>query len=110
MGLERPRRNSRPQRRGAAPGSEGTKEGDEIALLLAGQFRAEHQIEELNRIIKRQQPSVVEIRRRILDATERESLDSSVDGFIHTVDHLRLEASDVSSVRRFEDTSDAVKI
>ena len=33
--------------------SEGAKERDQIALLLAGQFRAEHQIKELDRIIER---------------------------------------------------------
>src|SRR6266851_5679975 len=49
--------------------SEGAKERDQIALLLAGQFRAEHQIEELNRIIERQQAPVVHVGRRILDDT-----------------------------------------
>jgi hypothetical protein len=34
--------------------SEGTWERDQIVLLLAGQFRAKHQIEELDRIIERQ--------------------------------------------------------
>ncbi len=43
--------------------SEGAKERDQIALLLAGQFRAEHQIEELNRIIEGQQAPVVHVGR-----------------------------------------------
>src|SRR5882762_9519024 len=71
--------------------SEGAKERDQIALLLAGQFRAEHQIEELNRIIERQQAPVVHVGRRILDAAQREGLDGSVADFIQAVDHLRLE-------------------
>src|SRR5258707_10562190 len=71
--------------------SEGAKERDQIALLLTGQFRAEHQIEELNRIIERQQAPVVQVGRRILDAAQREGLDGSVTDFIQSVDHLRLE-------------------
>ena len=39
--------------------SEGAKERDQIALFLAGQFRAEHQIEELDRIIERQRVNAV---------------------------------------------------
>src|SRR5450759_226370 len=71
--------------------SEGTKERDQIALLLAGQFRSEHQIEELNRIIERQQAPIVHVGWRILDAAQREGLDGSVADFIQAVDHLRLE-------------------
>src|SRR5258706_15910438 len=71
--------------------SEGAKERDQIALLLAGQFRAEHQIEELNRIIERQQAPVVQVGRLILDAAQREGLDGSVAGGIHVVDRHRLE-------------------
>src|SRR5882672_2415829 len=71
--------------------SKGAKERDQIALLLAGQFRAEHQIEELNRVIKRQQAPVVQVGRRILDAAQREGLDGSVADFIQAVDHHRLE-------------------
>src|SRR5258707_3190347 len=71
--------------------SEGAKERDQIALLLTGQFRAEHQIEELNRIIERQQAPVVQVGRLILDAAQREGLDGSVAGGIHVVDRHRLE-------------------
>src|SRR5258708_5898526 len=71
--------------------SEGAKERDQIALLLTGQFRAEHQIEELNRIIERQQTPVVQVGRLILDAAQREGLDGSVAGGIHVVDRHRLE-------------------
>ena len=48
--------------------SERAKELNQIPLLLAGQLGAEHQIEELDRIIERQQAPVVQIGRRILDA------------------------------------------
>src|ERR1700676_3378439 len=71
--------------------SEGAKERDQVALLLAGQFGAEHQIEELNRIIERQQAPVVQVGRRILDAAQREGLDGSVADFIQAVDNLWLE-------------------
>ena len=71
--------------------SEGAKERDQIALLLAGQFRAEHQIKELDRIIERQQAPVVQVGRLILDAAQREGLDGSVAGGIHVVDRHRLE-------------------
>src|SRR6202040_368922 len=71
--------------------SERAKELNQIPLLLAGQLGAEHQIEELDRIIERQQAPVVEIGRRILDAAQREGLDGSVADLIQAVDHLRLE-------------------
>src|SRR5260370_8529780 len=71
--------------------SEREKERNQIPLLLAGQLGTEHQIEELDRIIERQQAPVVQIGRRILDAAQREGLDSSVTDFTHAVDHLRLE-------------------
>jgi hypothetical protein len=71
--------------------SEGAKERDQIALLLAGQFRAEHQIEELDRIIESQQAPIVQVGRLILDAAQREGLDGSVAGGIHVVDRHRLE-------------------
>src|SRR5258708_10568937 len=57
--------------------SEGAKERDQIALLLAGQFRAEHQIKELDRIIERQQAPVVQVGRLILYAPQREVLSTA---------------------------------
>src|ERR1700720_429173 len=71
--------------------SERAKELNQIPLLLAGQLGAEHQIEELDRIIERQQAPVMQIGRRILDAAQREGLDGSVAALTHAVDHLRLE-------------------
>jgi hypothetical protein len=54
--------------------SESAKERDKITLLLVGQFRAEHQIEELNRIIKREQAPIVQIGRGLLDAAQGKAL------------------------------------
>src|SRR5260370_6879457 len=48
--------------------SEGAKERDQIALLLAGQFHADPQIKELDRIIESQQAPIVQVGRLILDA------------------------------------------
>ena len=75
--------------------SEGAKERDQIALLLAGQFRSEHQIEELNRIIECQQAPIVQIGRRIFDAAQREGLDGSVANFIQAVDPSGLKKRSV---------------
>src|ERR1700724_1644418 len=57
--------------------SEGAKERDQIALLLGGQFGAEHQIEELDRIIERQQAPVMQKGRRILDTAQGAALDGA---------------------------------
>jgi len=47
----------------AAHRSERAQELDEVVLLLAGQFRAEHQVEELDRIVECQKAPVVQVRR-----------------------------------------------
>ena len=52
--------------------SERAEELNQIVLLFAGQFGAEHQVKELDRIIERQQAPIMEVRRRILDAAQRE--------------------------------------
>ncbi len=39
---------------------------------------SEHEVEELNRIFERQQAAIVQVRRRILDASKRERLDLPV--------------------------------
>jgi pimeloyl-ACP methyl ester carboxylesterase len=66
-----------------------SKERDQIALLLAGQFRAELKNSTVSSSVSRR--SVVQLGWRILDAAQREGLDGSVADFIHAVDHLRLE-------------------
>ena len=50
----------------------------QVALLLVRQLQRQHQVEELDRVLQRQQPAVVMVRRRILDAAERERLDRPV--------------------------------
>src|SRR6266446_2382959 len=64
----------------------------ETALKSSGaNLDAERQIEELNRIIERQQATVVQVGRRIFDTAQLEGLDGSVADCIHAVNHLRLE-------------------
>src|SRR5712692_477131 len=70
---------------------EGAQERDQILLLLRRQFRAEHQVEELDCILQRQQTLVVHIGRVILDATQRKGFDRPVPDGHHVVDHHRLE-------------------
>ena len=38
-------------------------EGHEILLLRFGQLRSQHEVEELDRILERQQPPIVQVRR-----------------------------------------------
>src|SRR5260370_35780371 len=58
--------------------AERAKDFNQIALLLAGQLGAEHQIEEVDRIVERQQAPVIRIVHRILDTAQREGLYGSV--------------------------------
>jgi hypothetical protein len=46
-----------------APRSEGAQELDQVVLLLVGQFRAEHQVEELDRIVECQEAPIVQVGR-----------------------------------------------
>jgi hypothetical protein len=55
--------------------SELSHEGHEIALFLLVEVDARHEIEELDGVLQRQQSPVVQVRRRVLDAAEREGLD-----------------------------------
>src|SRR6266446_2244998 len=70
---------------------EGPQERHQILLLLLLQFRAENQVEELNRILQRQQTLVVHIGRVILNAAQRKGFDRPVPDRHHVVDHYRLE-------------------
>src|SRR5207245_7118660 len=45
-------------------------------------------LEEFHGVIKGQEAAIVQIGRRVLDATEREGLDGSVGGGHHAIDHL----------------------
>ena len=61
-----------------ASGSELLHEGDEVALLVGRELDADHEVEELDRVLEREQPAVVQVRRRVLDAAQRERLDRPV--------------------------------
>ena len=67
------------------------KERDQVGLLLVSQLCAEHQIEELDGVFEREQAVVVQIRRRIFDAAQREGLDGAVGAGLATVNHLLVE-------------------
>jgi hypothetical protein len=54
---------------------ECAQEGDQIGLLLLAQLQLLDQIEELHHIFERQHPSVVQIRRRLFYAAQREGLE-----------------------------------
>src|SRR5262249_34275599 len=51
---------------------------DEIILFLLVQLEAEDQVEELNGVGKRQQPPIMHVGRRVLDAAQSECLDRPV--------------------------------
>ena len=53
-------------------------EGDEVGFLFCVQLRAEHEVEELDGVFERQQAVVVQVRRRVFDAAQRERLDRAV--------------------------------
>src|SRR5207302_729321 len=58
--------------------SEAQHERDEVLLLLVIQLQFQNQIEELHRVFEGQQAAVVQVRRRVLDAAQRERLDRAV--------------------------------
>src|SRR2546428_13093309 len=70
--------------------SELSQEGDQVALLLSCELDAGDQVEELDGVVERQQPPVVQVGRRILDAPERERLDGTVGARHLAVYHARL--------------------
>ncbi len=48
----------------------------------AVKLRAEHEVEELDRVLECQAAAVVKVRRAVFDATQREALDWTVSRFI----------------------------
>src|ERR1700692_3088323 len=70
--------------------SQSTHKRNQILLLLVSQLCAQHEVKVFHGVIQRQQSSVMHIRRRVLDATEREGLDSAVARHHHTVHHMLL--------------------
>src|SRR6266478_5128446 len=78
-----------PQR--TRPVSQCSQECHQILLFLRRKFRAEDQVEELDRILQRQQTLVVHIGRVILDPAQCKGFDWTVPDGHHVVDHHRLE-------------------
>src|SRR5438445_12801316 len=54
------------------------QEGDQISLLVLSQLQVEEQVKELDGILQGRQSTIVQIRRRVLDAAQREGLDPSL--------------------------------
>src|SRR5687768_2372024 len=71
--------------------SKHSHECDDIFLLLRCQFQLEHEVEKLDRIFERQQAPIVQIRRRLLNTTQRKRLDCSLGRDHHSAFHARLE-------------------
>src|SRR5947209_868165 len=56
------------------PLSQLPQEGHEVRLLLLAELQPLHEVEELHRVLQRQAAAVVEVRRAVLDAPQREGL------------------------------------
>src|SRR5947207_15980613 len=70
--------------------SESAQEGHQILLLRRGQLVGEDEVEELDRILEREEPTIVEIGRRVLNPAQREGLDRPVGARHCAVDQYRL--------------------
>src|SRR5947207_5174430 len=70
--------------------SESAQEGHQVLLLRRGQLVGEDEVEELDRILEREEPTIVEIGRRVLDPAQREGLDRPVGARHCAVDQYRL--------------------
>src|SRR5436189_6353585 len=76
-----------------APGDHRSKrveEAQEVTLLAAAQVQREHQVEELDAVLEREQAAIVKVWRRVLDAAERRRLDWTLRGRHDAVDHPRV--------------------
>src|SRR6266849_6952558 len=71
--------------------SQRAQERDQILLFLRRKFRTEDQVEELDRVLQRQQTLVVHIGRVILDPAQRKGFDWPIPDGHHVVDHHWLE-------------------
>jgi hypothetical protein len=58
----------RQKRSGLADSVTSTSGSHQVLLLFLGELRFQVQVEELDRILQRQEPAVVQVRRAILDA------------------------------------------
>src|SRR5271155_1960221 len=60
--------------------SKRPQELHQILFLRRRQIRAQDEVEEFDRVLQSQEPAVMQIRRRILHAAQREGLDRTVSG------------------------------
>src|SRR5450631_149684 len=80
-------------RRAETRGSQRPHERHQVLLLLRIQLQFQDEVEELHRVLQRQQAVVVQVRRRVLDAAEREGLYRTVGRRRATVNRDLLEES-----------------
>src|SRR5450631_3647872 len=80
-------------RRAETRGSQRPHERHQVLLLLRIQLQFQNEIEELHRVLQRQQAVVVQVRRRVLDAAKRKGLDGAVGRRLAAVDRDLLEES-----------------
>src|SRR3984893_7365046 len=66
------------------------KELQQVLFFRRRQVGAEDQVEKLDRIVQRQEPPVVQVGWRVLDAAQGKRLDRPVGASQHAVDHLGL--------------------
>src|SRR5439155_11681678 len=65
-------------------------EGDQGRLLPRRQLHAQHEVEELHRILQRQEAPIVQVWRRVLDPAQGEGLDGALGVVPLIVDRARL--------------------
>ena len=63
---------------------------DEVGLLLLAQLRAQHEVEELDGVLQRQQATIVKVRRAVLDAAQRERLHRPIAGLVDEAFKLQI--------------------
>src|SRR5581483_7505897 len=72
-----------------APRLQSAQESDQIFFLLRRQVELFDEIEKLDRVLKRQQAAIVQVRWRLFDAAQREGLDRPLRGDHHAAFHAR---------------------
>src|SRR6478736_450377 len=79
-------RRNRTSRQVSRDGSKRVQERPQVGLLACRQLCPEDQIEKLDRVVECEQTTIVEVRRRVLDAAQREGLDRTFGGRQNSVD------------------------
>lgn len=69
---------------------ESLHERDQVFLFLVVQLKPQNKVEELNRIIERQQAAIVHVWWRVFDTTQREGFYRTVRSGDTAIDHVRL--------------------